>query len=227
LAGGDPVIAVETKKKELVGNFKHSGQIWLPKGKPIEVKVHDFADKDLGKAVPYGIYAIGADHGYVNVGIKHDTGECAVASLRRWWTQLGKEHYRHAKRLLITADSGGSHGYRLRLWKKELQTFADKPGLAITVCPFPPGTRKWNKIEQRLCSFLSINWRGRPLTSYAVIVNLIASTRTQTGLKVYAVLDGRAYQLRKKVSDTEMQGLQIIPHEFHGEWNYTIRPRHR
>src|SRR5438876_1419349 len=226
LAAGDPVISVDTKKKELVGNFKNSGQIWLPTGKPIEVNVHDFADKELGKAVPYGIYDIGADHGYVNVGITHDTGAFAVASIRRWWVQLGKEHYRHAKRLLITADSGGSNGYRLRLWKKELQAFADKTGLEITICHFPPGTSKWNKIKHRLFSFISINWRGRPLTSYEVIVNLIASTRTKTGLKVYAVLDGRKYQLRKKVSDNEMKVMQIMPHEFHGEWNYTIRPKH-
>lgn len=225
LARGAPVISVDTKKKELVGNFKNPGQRWLPSGKPIEVNLHDFADPELGKAVPYGIYELGTDRGYVNVGINHDTGEFAVASIRRWWQEFGRKRYPRAKRLLITADAGGSNGYRLRLWKKELQTFADESGLAITVCHFPPGTSKWNKIEHRLFSFISINWQGRPLTSYEVIVNLIAATRTKTGLKVYAVLDDKKYLLRQKVSDAEIQALQVRRHEFHGEWNYTIKPR--
>lgn len=225
LAAGDPVISVDTKKKELVGNYKNNGQLWLKSGKPLEVNMHDFPDKKLGKAAPYGIYDIGNDQGYVNVGITHDTGEFSVASIRRWWKHLGKERYAKSKRLLITADAGGSNGYRLKLWKKELQRFADDAGLSLTVSHFPPGTSKWNKIEHKLFSFISINWRGRPLTSYEVIVNLIASTRTRTGLTVHAVLDDRVYQLKKKVSDKEMKLLNIEPDEFHGEWNYTIKPR--
>ena len=225
LKTGDPVISVDTKKKELIGNYKNNGQTWRPKGQPIEVNMHDFPEPGKGKAVPYGIYEIGKDRGYVNVGINHDTGEFAVASIRRWWKHLGQKNYPKSKRLLITADAGGSNGYRLKLWKTELQTFADKTGLTITVCHFPPGTSKWNKIEHRLFSFISINWKGRPLTSYQVIVNSIASTKTQTGLKVYAVFDENKYALRKKVSPQEMKALQIIPHEFHGEWNYTIKPR--
>lgn len=221
----DPVISVDTKKKELVGNYKNQGQTWLPKGQPIEVKIHDFPECDKGKAVPYGVYEIGKDRGYVNVGINHDTGEFAVASIRRWWKQLGKKNYAKSKRLLITADAGGSNGYRLKLWKAELQKFADQTGLTITVCHFPPGTSKWNKIEHRLFSFISINWKGKPLTSYQVIVNLIASTKTQTGLKVYAVLDDNKYGLRKSIDPQEMNALRIIPHKFHGEWNYTIKPR--
>jgi len=225
LDAGNPVISVDTKKKELVGNYKNNGQIWLSKGKPTEVNMHDFPDKKLGKAIPYGVYNIGDNQGYVNVGINHDTGEFAVASIKRWWQHLGKERYAKSKRILITADSGGSNGYRLKLWKKELQTFVDDTGIAITVCHFPPGTSKWNKIEHKLFSFISINWKGKPLTSYEVIVNLIASTKTQTGLKVFAALDERVYQLKKQVSDKEMKALCIVPDEFHGEWNYTIKPR--
>jgi hypothetical protein len=220
-----PVISVDTKKKELVGNYKNNGQTWLPKGRPIEVNVHDFPDPNLGKAVPYGAFDVGRNEGYVNVGINHDTGEFAVASIRRWWEHLGRDRYPKTKKILITADAGGSNGYRLRLWKKELQTFADETGLAITVCHFPPGTSKWNKIEHRLFSFISINWKGKPLTSYEVIVNLIAHTTTAMGLKVYAALDERTYQLKKKVTDEEMELLRLEPHEFHGEWNYTIKPR--
>jgi Rhodopirellula transposase DDE domain len=227
LARRAPVLSVDTKKKELVGNFKNPGRRWLPTGKPLEVNLHDFPDPALGKAVPYGVYEIGTDRGYVNVGITHDTGEFAVASIRRWWEELGQERYRRATRLLITADAGGSNGYRLRLWKKELQRFADDSGLTITVCHFPPGTSKWNQIEHRLFSFISINWQGRPLTSYEVIVNLITATRTKTGLKVYAVLDAKQYPLRQKVSDAEMRTLRIKRHDFHGEWNYTISPRHK
>jgi transposase len=222
---GDPVISVDTKKKELVGNFKNNGRIWLPKGKPVEVNMHDFPDKTLGKAVPYGILDIARNDGYVNVGINHDTGEFSVASIERWWNAFGKERYRRAKRLLITADSGGSNGYRLRLWKKELQRFADAAGLDISVCHFPPGTSKWNKIEHKLFSFVSMNWKGKALSSYKVIVNLIASTKTKTGLKVYAVLDERVYALKKKVTDEEMQSLNLHPDKFHGEWNYAILPR--
>ena len=225
LDAGNPVISVDTKKKELVGNYKNNGRTWLPKGKPIEVNLHDFPDKQLGNAVPYGIYDITHDHGYVNVGMNHDTAEFSVASINRWWQPLGKERYRQSKQLLITADSGGSNGYRLRLWKKELQTFADETGIEITVCHFPPGTRKWNKIEHKRFSFISINWRAKPLTSYQVIVNLIGATKTGTGLRVYAVLDERHYPLKKKVSDKEMKQLRIEPDEFHWEWNYTIKPR--
>jgi hypothetical protein len=222
---GNPVISVDTKKKELVGNYKNNGQTWLPKGEPIQVNTHDFPDKQLGKAVPYGIYDLRHNHGYVNVGINHDTGEFSVASIRRWWKYLGKEHYPQSKQLMVTADSGGSNGYRLKLWKKELQTLADETGLEISVCHLPPGTSKWNKIEHKLFSFISINWKGRPLTSYEVIINLLASTKTETGLKVYAVLDDRQYQLKKKVTDTEMKSLNIERDKFHGEWNYTIKPR--
>jgi hypothetical protein len=225
LEAGDPVISVDTKKKELVGNYKNNGRLWLPKGKPLEVNMHDFPDKKLGKAAPYGIYDIGDDQGYVNVGIDHDTGEFSVASIRGWWEHLGKKRYAKSTRLMITADSGGSNGYRLKLWKKELQRFADETGLEISVCHFPPGTSKWNTIEHKLFSFISINWKGRPLTSYEVIVNLIASTKTSSGLKVYAVLDDRTYQLKKEVSDQEMETLNIERNDFHGEWNYTIRPR--
>lgn len=225
LAAHDPVISVDAKKKEMVGNYKNNGQIWLPKGKPIEVNMHDFPDKKRGKVTPYGVYDLAHDQGYVNVGITHDTSEFAVASVRRWWDYLGKERYPRSRRLLITADSGGSNGYRLRLWKKELQRFADETKLAISVCHFPPGTSKWNKIEHRLFSFVSINWKGRPLTSYEVIVSLIASTKTAAGLKVYAALDDRPYRLKQKVSDREMKALRIEADEFHGEWNYTIKPR--
>jgi hypothetical protein len=225
LQAGDPVISVDTKKKELVGNFKNNGQTWLPKGKPIEVKMHDFPDKTLGQAVPYGILDIQQNDGYVNVGINHDTGELSVASIERWWHALGKERYPHAKRLLITADAGGSNGWRLRLWKKELQRFADATGLSVTVSHFPPGTSKWNQIEHKLFSFISMNWRGKVLSSYQVIVNLIASTKTKSGLKVYAVLDDPIYALKKKVTEKEMRTLNLHPDSFHGAWNYTIQPQ--
>jgi len=225
LQAGDPVISVDTKKKELVGNFKNNGRQWLPGGEPIEVSVHDFPDKKLGKAVPYGILDIASNRGYVNVGINHDTGEFSVASIERWWQTLGKKRYPHAQRLLVTADSGGSNGYRLRLWKKELQRFADSMGLEVSVCHYPPGTSKWNKIEHKLFSFISMNWRGKVLESYKVIVNLIASTKTRTGLKVYAMLDDRIYPLKKKVTDEEMQSLNLHPDLFHGEWNYMLQPR--
>jgi hypothetical protein len=225
LTAGDPVISVDTKKKELVGNYKNNGHLWLPKGKPIEVNMHDFPDKKLGKAVPYGILDVARNDGYVNVGITHDTGEFSVASIERWWHALGKEQYPAAKRLLITADAGGSNGYRLRLWKKELQRFADATGLEVSVCHFPPGTSKWNKIEHKLFSFISMHWKGKVLASYEVIINLIAATTTTSGLKVYAVLDDHVYALKKRVTDKEMQSLHLRPDEFHGEWNYTILPR--
>jgi len=225
LKAGDPAISVDTKKKENVGSYKNPGKTWLPKGQPIEVNIHDFPDPKNPKAIPYGVYDIGADHGYVSVGIDHDTAEFAVATIRRWWKHLGKKKYPKSKRLLISADAGGSNGYRLKLWKAELQKFADETGLKITVCHFPPGTSKWNKIEHRLFSFISINWKGKPLTSYKVIVNLIASTKTKTGLKIYAALDDNKYKPRKQVSDQELQALKIMSHKFHGEWNYTIKPR--
>ena len=225
LDAGDPVISVDAKKKETVGNFKNPGQSWLPKGTPIEVNGHDFPDPKVGKAVPYGMLDLGRNEGYVNVGINHDTGEFAVASIRRWWKHLGAERYPKSNKILITADAGGSNGYRLRLWKKELQQSADETNLEATVCHFPPGTSKWNKIEHRLFSFISINWKGKPLTSYGVIVNLIANTTTKTGLKVYAALDERTYQLKRKISDKEMKMLNIERDVFHGEWNYTIKPR--
>jgi hypothetical protein len=225
LQAGDPVISVDTKKKELVGNFKNNGRQWLAQGEPIEVSVHDFPDKKLGKAVPYGILDLASNRGYVNVGLNHDTGEFSVASIERWWKTLGKKRYPHAKRLLVTADCGGSNGYRLRLWKKELQRFADSTGLEISVCHYPPGTSKWNKIEHQLFSFISMNWRGKVLETYKVIVNLIASTKTRTGLKVYATLDHRIYALNKKVTDQEMRSLNLHPDLFHGEWNYMLQPR--
>jgi len=227
LKSGDPVISVDTKQKELVGLYKNPGQTWLPTGQPIEVNLHDFPDPKNPKAIPYGVYDIGADHGYIAVGIDHDTAEFAVATIRLWWKHLGQTRYPHAKRLLLTADAGGSNGYRLRLWKTELQKFADESGLSISVCHYPPGTSQWNKIEHRLFSFVSIKWKGRPLTSYQVIVNLMGATKTKTGLKVYAALDKHKYALRKQVSQPELQAVKLVPHSFHGEWNYTIKPSSR
>lgn len=225
IEAGNPVLSVDTKKKELIGNYKNNGKTWLPKGKPIEVNGHDFPDKINGKAVPYGIYDIHNNQGYVNVGIDHDTAEFAVGSIRRWWNNFGKTKYANSKNIMITADCGGSNGYRTRLWKKTLQEFADEIKKDIVVCHFPPGTSKWNKIEHKLFSFISINWKGRPLTSYQTIINLIASTKTATGLKIYAELDENKYELNKKVTDEEMRQLNIKKHEFHGEWNYTIKSR--
>lgn len=225
LASNDPVISVDTKKKELIGKYKNNGQTWLPKGEPIEVNTHDFPDPSVPKAVPYGVYDLKNNRGFVNVGINHDTSEFAVNSIQRWWTYLGKKKYPNSKRILITADAGGSNGYRLKLWKRELQELADKTGLDITVTHFPPGTSKWNKIEHRLFSFISTNWKGRPLTDYETIINSIASTKTEAGLKVYAVIDKRKYKLKKQVTDKEMAGLNLTKHKFHGEWNYTIKSR--
>lgn len=220
-----PVISVDTKKKELVGNFKNGGRELRPKGDPEKVRVHDFIDKELGRATPYGIYDIAGNSGWVSVGIDHDTAEFAVESIRRWWRCMGQKAYPHATRLLITADSGGSNGSRLRLWKLELQKLADETGLRIGVCHFPPGTSKWNKIEHRLFSFISQNWRGKPLTSLQVIVSLIAATTTATGLTVHSELDTAPYQSGIKVSDKEIAQINIRRDKFHGDWNYEIQPR--
>ena len=224
LNANQPVISVDTKKKELVGNFKNNGKEYRPKGKPLQVNVHDFPDKRLGKAVPYGVYDIGKNEGWVNVGCDNDTAAFAVESIRRWWIFMGNERYPSAQKLLITADSGGSNSYRGRLWKKELQRLSNDTGLEITVNHFPPGTSKWNKIEHRLFSYISMNWRGQPLISHEVVVNLIGATKTRKGLRVKAKRDKGKYPKGIKVSDEEMDKLRIIPHEFHGEWNYTILP---
>ena len=224
LRESQPVISVDTKKKELVGNYKNSGREWGEKGRAVEVLIHDFPDPTVPKAVPYGIYDIGDNTGWVTVGVDADTAEFAVESIRQWWRWMGKRRYPKAKDLLICADSGGSNGYRSHLWKRELQKLANQKRMRITVCHFPPGTSKWNKIEHRLFSFISMNWRGRPLTDYQTIVNLIASTTTKTGLTVKVRLDTNRYQRGIKVSAEELSRIVIEPHEFHGEWNYTIKP---
>jgi hypothetical protein len=222
-----PVISVDCKKKELVGNFKNPGREWLPKGEPERVKVHDFIIPENGKAIPYGVYDLTRNAGWVGVGIDHETASFAVRTIKRWWQTMGRPVYPKAKSLLITADSGASNGSRVKLWKKELQEFADQTGLAVTVCHFPPGTSKWNKIEHRLFSYISANWRGRPLTSLVTIVNLIAATTTATGLRVRAEIDKGRYPQGVEVSDEEMATLRLKPHSFHGDWNYTIRPRQK
>jgi transposase len=222
---GQPVISVDTKKKELVGDFKNGGREWRPKGEPELVRTHDFKDKELGKAIPYGVYDLANNEGWVSVGIDHDTAAFAVASIRSWWEHLGAERFPGASTLTITADCGGSNGNRTRLWKTELQRLADETGLQIRVCHFPPGTSKWNKIEHRLFSFISSNWRAKPLISRQVIIDLIAATTTSTGLKVYARLDERTYPDKVKVADAELAAVQIDRHHFHPEWNYTIKPR--
>jgi len=219
-----PVISVDTKKKELVGDFKNGGRELRPKGSPIPVRVHDFKDPGLGKAIPYGIYDLADDSGWVSIGIDHDTAQFAVASIRGWWEQLGQARYPDATRLTITADCGGSNGNRTRLWKTELQRLADHTGLQIRVCHFPPGTSKWNKIEHRLFSFISKNWRGQPLASYEVIINLIAATTTSTGLQVYARLDQTDYPDKIHVTDDQLAAVNLDHHTFHPEWNYTIKP---
>jgi len=224
LRDGQPVISVDTKKKELVGNYKNGGREWEKKGRAVEVLSHDFPDPEVPKAIPYGIYDIGDNTGWVTVGVDADTAEFAVGSIRQWWKWMGKRRYPKAKELLICADSGGSNGYRSHLWKRELQRLADQKKLRITVCHFPPGTSKWNKVEHRLFSFISMNWRGRPLTDYQTIVNLIASTTTKTGLIVRVRLDTNRYQRGVKVSAAELSSIALEPHKFHGEWNYTIRP---
>ena len=220
-----PVISIDTKKKELIGNFKNNGKEWKPKGEYDEVNVYDFIQLAVGKAVPYGIYDMKLNEGYVNVGIDHDTAEFAVQSIKKWWECMGKKRYPDAKRLMITADGGGSNGSRVKLWKIELQKFATETGLEISVCHFPPGTSKWNKIEHRLFSFITKNWRGKPLVSYEVIVNLIANTRTEKGLRVECSIDLDSYEKGIKISNDEMLKLNIRTDEFHGEWNYTIAPK--
>jgi DDE family transposase len=219
-----PVISVDTKKKELVGDFKNGGREWMPKGKPQEVRVHDFAIPELGRAAPYGVYDLAQNVGWVSVGVDGDTASFAVETIRRWWQAMGKERYPQAQRLLITADGGGSNGSRLRLWKLELQRLADETGLIIAVSHFPPGTSKWNKIEHRLFSFITKNWRGKPLVSHEVIVNLIAATTTRTGLRVQSQLDTGKYPKGIKVGKEEFTAIQLHPDTFHGEWNYTIMP---
>ncbi len=220
-----PVISVDTKKKELVGEFKNAGREWRPQGNPEEVRVHDFLQPELGRAVPYGLYDLAANAGWVGVGMNHDTAAFAVQTIRRWWHDHGQVRYPAAERLVITADGGGSNGWRLRLWKTELQSLADEIGLAIEVHHLPPGTSKWNAIEHRLFSFISMNWRARPLVSYRVIVDLISATTTRTGLTVYCQLDESHYPKGIVVSDEQMASLNITRHDFHGEWNYTIHPR--
>ncbi len=224
LSAGEPVISVDAKKKELGGDFKNPGRQWSPQGQPEEVRVYDFPIPGLGRATPYGVYDLGQNAGWVNVGIDHNTAAFAVESIRRWWKAVGKPQYPQAKRLLISADGGGSNGSRVRLWKWELQQLADETALAITVCHLPPGTSKWNKIEHRLFAWISQNWRGKPLTSYAVILKLIAATTTKGGLSVQCQLDTHTYPAGRKVSDAEMASISIVPDAFHGEWNYTILP---
>ncbi len=225
LQRGQPAISVDTKKKELVGDFKNAGREWRPRGTPEEVRVHDFLIKTLGKAIPYGVYDMLNDQGWVNVGIDHDTAQFAANSIRRWWKEMGQRRFPRAKDLLITADGGGSNSHRSRLWKVSLQELADELGLKLFVCHFPPGTSKWNKIEHRLFSFITHNWRGRPLTSHQTIVNLIASTTTRTGLIVKAALDTNHYETKIKVPDEQLERLRLKRHDFHGDWNYTITPR--
>ena len=224
LAAGEPAISVDTKKKELVGDFKNAGRELRPKGEPEPVRVHDFKIPELGRASPYGVYDIARNTGWVSVGIDHDTASFAVHAIRRWWQTMGSQRYSNARSLLITADCGGSNGARVRLWKRELQGLADELGLTITVCHLPPGTSKWNRIEHKLFSFITQNWRGKPLLSYQTIVQLIAATTTRTGLNVKAEIDNGTYPSGIKVTDAEMAALNISPHEFHGEWNYTIAP---
>jgi len=221
---GDPVISVDTKKKELVGDFANGGKEYRPQGRPVPVRTHDFMDKDLGKAIPYGVYDVAADAGWVNVGTDHDTAAFAVESIRRWWKAMGRAAYPRARRLLVTADAGGSNSYRTRAWKAELAAFAAETGLAVTVCHFPPGTSKWNKIEHRLFSHITMNWRGRPLASHDVIVSAIAATTTRAGLTVRAGLDPGSYPEGAKVSDEQIAALPLDRHEWHGDWNYTLRP---
>ena len=225
MAQGVPVISVDTKKKELIGNYHNAGQQWLPKQQPLKVQGHDFPSPEVPRAYPYGIYDVGRNAGFVNVGTDHDTGAFAVASIRGWWRHEGRRLYPRAETLLITADGGGSNGSRLRIWKVELQRLADQTGLSLCVCHFPPGTSKWNKVEHRLFSFISSNWRGEPLRDYETIVNLIARTTTAKGLKVTCRLDHRKYPTGRKVTDEEMKQVHIERNKFHGEWNYVIKPR--
>jgi len=224
LATRQPAISVDTKKKELVGDFKNAGREWRPQGQPQQVRVHDFLDKKKGKAIPYGVYDLARDVGWVSVGVDHDTAAFAVQTIRHWWRRLGRKAYPRARSLLVTADSGGSNGTRIRLWKWELQKLANETGLAISVSHLPPGTSKWNKIEHRLFSFISQNWRGRPLLTHATIVNLIGDTTTSTGLRVFCMLDQRKYPQKVAVSDEQMATINLVRDKFHGDWNYTIKP---
>jgi hypothetical protein len=221
---GNPVISVDTKKKELVGAYKNNGKTWQPEGKPELVKVHDFIDKELGRANPYGVYDVASNTGWVSVGTDHDTASFAVETIRRWWYSMGKQRYPEASELMITADGGGSNGSRVRLWKFEIQRLADEINIPIYVSHLPPGTSKWNKIEHRLFSYISMNWRGQPLISHDVIISLIAGTTTKTGLKVHAELDDSLYPSGIKISDSEFEKIHITRNEFHGEWNYRIDP---
>lgn len=222
---GQPVVSVDTKKKELVGQFRNGGREWSPQGHPEEVEIHDFPSKTLGKVIPYGVYDEATNTGWVSVGVDHDTAEFAVETVRRWWRHMGSEVYPKAKRLLITADGGGSNGSRCRLWKVELQRLADETGLRIAVCHFPPGTSKWNKIEHRMFCHITENWRGRPLVSRAVVVNLIGHTTTTTGLAIRSALDDHSYPTGREVTAEQMESLALKQEKFHGEWNYTLRPR--
>jgi hypothetical protein len=221
---GQPVISVDTKKKELVGPFKNGGREWQPKGEPEQVRVHDFLDKELGKAIPYGVFDLSENQGWVSVGIDHDTAQFAAQAIRRWWKKMGARRYRNARELLITADGGGSNASRSRLWKVALQDLARQLEIPIQVCHFPPGTSKWNKIEHRMFSHITQNWRGRPLVSHEVIIQLIANTTTKTGLKIYAELDSGFYPIGIKVSDAELAALNLKRADFHGDWNYTLLP---
>jgi hypothetical protein len=224
LQAGEPVISVDAKKRELVGDFKNNGREWEPTGQPVEVRCHDFKDEDLGHAIPYGVYDIKANEGMVSVGVTNDTSAFAVNSIRGWWQHLGHKRYPKAQTLLITADGGGSNSSRTRLWKTELQKLANEIGIPIRVCHFPPGTSKWNQIEHRLFSYVSLNWRGRPLESLEVIIDLIAATTTSTGLKVYARHDPGEYEKGIKVTDAQLAGVNIVRDQFHPDWNYTIHP---
>jgi hypothetical protein len=224
---GEPALSVDTKKKEVLGNLKNAGKTYRPKGKPVEVDVHDFPDPKLGKAIPYGVFDLNHNEAGVSIGITHDTAQFAVEALRRWWERLGRARYRSPRRLLITADSGGSNSSRNRLWKLELQKFADETGMIIEVCHFPPGTSKWNKIEHRVFCHITRNWRGVPLESLEVVVQLIGATRTREGLQVHAWLDEARYEKGRKVTDAEMAEIHLTPNRFHGEWNYEIHPRQR
>ena len=222
---GQPVVSVDTKKKELIGQFRNSGREWQPQGQPEEVQGHDFPDKALGKVIPYGVYDEATNTGWVSVGVDHDTAEFAVETVRRWWRHMGSKAYPRAKRLLITADGGGSNGSRCRLWKVELQRLADETGLRISVCHFPPGTSKWNKIEHRMFCHITENWRGRPLVSREVVVNLIGHTTTKTGLAIRSALDENSYPTGREVTAQQLESLAIKPDKFHGEWNYTLQPK--
>jgi hypothetical protein len=225
LQSGQPVISVDTKKKENLGNFSNRGRVYCPKGKPIETKTHDFPDKVLGKAIPYGVYDIGRNEGWVSIGINHDTAQFATNSIRRWWLEMGQYSFPKATRLLITADAGGSNGHRTKLWKVSLRELSNELQLNITVCHFPPGTSKWNKIEHRLFSFISQNWRGQPLYDLTTVVNLISHTTTREGLVVRCAVDDRKYEKGIKITDAELEAVGVKKHGFHGDWNYTINKR--